>query len=151
MFRRHHLQWFNDVPLREGKDAHIVNWSSLTITDAKGKITYQGALVISLSVDKTNVAEIADYTSARWKVENETFNVSKNNGHHLEHKLGYGKQNLATMFAAMNLLAFVFHPVSDTIDSLWIRAGRPDRCEDDSSSTVAQSPLISSSHPGIFS
>jgi hypothetical protein len=120
--RRHHLQWFNQVPLRDGKDALLVNWIGLTITDAKGKITYQGAFVTNLPVNKTNVAEIADCARARWKVENETLNVLKNNGYHLEHNFGHGKQNLAMMFAAMNLLAFAFHTVCDTIDTLWIRA-----------------------------
>ena len=120
--RRHHLRWFNNVPLRQGNDARLVNWIALTITDARGKITYQGAFITSLSVDKTNVAGIADCARARWKVENETFNVLKNNGYHLEHNFGHGKQNLAMMFAAMNLLAFAFHTVCDTIEELWIQA-----------------------------
>ena len=120
--RRRHLRWFNDVPLREGKDARLVNWIGLTVTDSSGKVKYQSAFVTSLKVTKDNVAQIADCARARWKVENETFNVLKNNGYHLEHNFGHGKQNLAMMFAAMNLLAFTFHTVCDIADELWIKA-----------------------------
>lgn len=64
---------------------------------------------------------------ARWKIENESFNVLKNNGCHLEYNFGHGKQHLAMMFAAMNLLAFAFHTVCDCLDALWIKARQAKR------------------------
>jgi hypothetical protein len=115
-------RWFTAAPLREGKDALKVNWIGLTITDASGKTTYDGAFVTSLEVARENVAEIAACARARWKIENETFNILKNNGYHLEHNFGHGKQNLAMLFAAMNLLAFAFHTVCDCLENLWIKA-----------------------------
>ena len=115
-------RWFTGAPLREGKDALIVNWLGVTISDAKGKVTYDGAFVTSLDVTRENVVEIAACARARWKIENETFNVLKNNGYHLEHNFGHGKQNLAMTFAAMNLLAFAFHTVCDCLEGLWTAA-----------------------------
>ncbi len=115
-------RWFEGTPLREGKDALSVDWIGLTILDAKGKPTYDGAWVTSLKVGRENVAEIVACARARWKIENETFNVLKNNGYHLEHNFGHGKQYLAMMFAAMNLLAFAFHTVCDAGEKLWIDA-----------------------------
>lgn len=124
-------RWFADVPPREGKDALDVTWVGLTITDAKGKQVYDGAFVTSLTVSKDNVAAIAECARARWKIENENFNVLKNNGYHLEHNFGHGKQNLAMSrrmrsirpeFAALNLLAFAIHTVCDALSDLWIRA-----------------------------
>ena len=115
----YHHRWIENVPLRDGKDALNVNWIAVTITDAKGKKTYDGAFVTSLSVTKDNVAEIVACARARWKIENESFNVLKNNGYHLEHNFGHGKKNLAMMFAAMNLLAFAFHTVCDCFETLW--------------------------------
>ena len=115
-------RWFKDAPLREGKDALSVNWIGLTIADAKGKTTYDGAFVTSLDVSSETVADIAACARARWKIENESFNVLKNNGYHLEHNFGHGKQNLAMMFAAMNLLAFAFHTVCDCLEALWTKA-----------------------------
>ena len=90
--------------------------------DAKGKVTYDGAFVTSLNVARDNVPAIAACARARWKIENETFNVLKNNGYHLEHNFGHGQQNLAMLFAAMNLLAFAFHTVCDRLEHLWIAA-----------------------------
>src|SRR6195952_2274837 len=66
------------------------------------------------------VAELVACARARWKIENESFNVLKSNGYHLEHNFGHGKQNLAMMFAALNLLAFAIHTVCDCLEQLWI-------------------------------
>ena len=115
-------RWFSAAPLRDGKAALDVNWIGVTIRDAKGKTTYDGAFVTSLEVSRENVAEIAACARARWKIENESFNILKNNGYHLEHNFGHGKQNLAMLFAAMNLLAFGMHTVCDCLESLWVEA-----------------------------
>jgi len=115
-------RWFNSAPMREGKDALEANWIGMTVADAKGKQTYANAFVTSLPVTRQSVDEIATCARARWKIENESFNILKNNGYHLEHNFGHGKQNLATMFAAMNLLAFAFHTVCDCLEELWIKA-----------------------------
>ena len=115
-------RWFNGAPMRDGKDALDVNWIGMTIADAKGKTTYGNAFVTSLPVTKDTVDQIATCARARWKIENESFNILKNNGYHLEHNFGHGKENLAMMFAAMNLLAFAFHTVCDCLEDLWIKA-----------------------------
>jgi hypothetical protein len=115
-------RWFEGVPLRDSKDAMLVNWLAITITDAKGKITYNNAYLTSLSVTRDTVADLVACARARWKIENESFNVLKSNGYHLEHNFGHGKQNLAMMFAALNLLAFALHTVCDCLEQLWIGA-----------------------------
>ena len=115
-------RWFFGAPLRDGKDALAANWIGVTISDAKGKLTYDGAFVTSLKVSRENVAEIAACARARWKIENESFNVLKNNGYHLEHNFGHGVENLAMLFAAFNLLAFAIHTVCDCLEELWIEA-----------------------------
>ena len=115
-------RWFEDAPLRDGKDAMLVAWFGVTITDANGKVTYDSAVVTSLPVTRDTVAEIVACARARWKIENESFNVLKSNGYHLEHNFGHGKQNLAMMFAAMNLLAFAIHTICDCLEQIWIDA-----------------------------
>jgi hypothetical protein len=57
----------------------------------------------------------------------ESFNILKNNGYHLEHNFGHGKQNLAMLFAAMNLLAFAMHTVCDCLVDLWVKARKAKR------------------------
>jgi hypothetical protein len=42
-------------------------------------------------------------------IENETFNVLKTNGYHLEHNSGHGKETLASVLVTLNLLAFALH------------------------------------------
>ncbi len=58
----------------------MVNWIGFEIFDAKGKVKYSMAWVTSLPVSKDNVAEIVACGRARWKIENESFNVLKNHG-----------------------------------------------------------------------
>jgi len=115
-------RWIEAVPLRDGKDALSVNWLSVTISDEKGKVTYDGAFVTSLPITAENVVEIAACARARWKIENETFNVLKNNGYNLAHNFGHGNNYLARMFATMNLLAFAFHTACDCLETLWQQA-----------------------------
>ena len=56
---------------------------------------------------------------ARWKIENETFNVLKTKGYNIEHNFGHGKRHLAAVLATLNLLAFAMHTVCDIADELW--------------------------------
>jgi hypothetical protein len=115
-------RWIEAVALRDGKDALTVNWLGVTITDEKGKPTYDGAFVTSLPITADNVVEVASCARARWKIENESFNVLKNNGYNLAHNFGHGKKYLARTFAAMNLLAFAFHTACDCLETLWQQA-----------------------------
>ena len=110
------------MPLRDGKDALGVHWLGVEVLDTAGKATYRGAFVTSLAIREENVAEIAACARARWKIENESFNVLKNHGYHMEHNFGHGKQYLAQLFVVMNLLAFAFHTVCDCVDEIWQQA-----------------------------
>ncbi|MFP5233853.1 MAG: ISNCY family transposase [Acidobacteriota bacterium] len=115
-------RWTQAVPLRDGKDALAVQWLEATIANSAGKTTYRNAFVTSLGITADNVAELAACARARWKIENESFNVLKNNGYNLAHNFGHGKQHLAATFAALNLLAFAFHTVLDCLETLWQQA-----------------------------
>ena len=108
----HVYRWLAGVPLRDSEDALCVNWFSVEIYDAKGKRTYFNSFVTDLPITAETVAELADCGRARWKIENETFNILKNSVYHLEHNFGHGKKTLANVLATLNLLAFAFHTVS---------------------------------------
>lgn len=112
-------RWIEAVPLRDGKDAILVNWIGFEIVDAKGKVKYSMAWVTSLPVSKDNVAEIVACGRARWKIENESFNVLKNHGYELEHNFGHGQRFLAMTLAALNLLAFAWHTVLELLEPPW--------------------------------
>jgi len=118
-------RWIAGVPLRDGKDATLVNWIGFEIFDRNGRIKYSIAWVTSLPVNQHSVAEIAACGRARWKIENETFNVMKNHGYELEHNFGHGETFLAMTLAALNLLAFAWHSALDLVEPKW-QAARED-------------------------
>ena len=118
----HTYEWVNDVPIRDSKDAVHVNWLSVRVVKANGEVVYKSDFITSLPISKDNVVELVSCGRARWKIENESFNVLKNNGYHIEHNFGHGKKNLAMMFATMNLLAFAFHTVMDCCSAAWKEA-----------------------------
>jgi hypothetical protein len=118
----HRYRWLHDVPLRDSSDAMLVNWFEIEIINDKGETTYRNSFVTDLPVSANNVVELAACGRARWKIENETFNVLKNKGYNLEHSFGHGKQNLSAILVSLNLLAFAIHTVCDTGDELWRNA-----------------------------
>jgi hypothetical protein len=113
-------RWLSDVPLRG--DALTVNWLMIEIVNAAGTVTYRNSFVTDLDVGPDTVVDLAACGRARWKIENESFNVLKNNGYNLEHNFGHGKNNLSAVFVSLNLLAFAFHTVCDFAEDLWRRA-----------------------------
>jgi hypothetical protein len=52
-----------------------------------------------------------------WKVENESNNVLKTKGYHLEHNYGHGSQFLSTPLLTLNLLAFLAHTFLEVVDT----------------------------------
>jgi hypothetical protein len=118
----HRLRFIEKVPLRDGADAVLINWIGFEILDARGVVKYKTAFVTSLPVTRDNVADIVACGRARWKIENESFNVLKNHGYELEHNFGHGENFLAMTLAALNLLAFAWHTVLDLLEPPWRRA-----------------------------
>jgi hypothetical protein len=122
-------RFINQVPLRDGDDALIVNWCELTTTRSDGKVVYKNAFATNHDITNDNVIEIAAAGRARWKVENENNNTLKTKGYNLTHNFGHGKQHLSTLLATLNLLAFLFHTVLDMSDAKYqlIREKLPTR------------------------
>src|SRR5487761_1358331 len=115
----HLYRWLTGVPLRASADALTVNWLSIEIRNAQGKLTYTNSFVTDLPVTAKTVAELAACGRARWKIENETFNALKSNGYNLEHNFGHGKKTLASLLVTLNLLAFAFHSVAQLSVLAW--------------------------------
>ena len=71
----HRYRWLRDVPLRDGRDALVVNWFEIEIVNPAGETTSHNSFVTSLPVGLDSVVELAACGRARWKIENETFNA----------------------------------------------------------------------------
>src|ERR1700739_4778739 len=61
-------RWIEGVPLRDGKDAALVNWVACEIIDRHGAVKYSVAWVTSLPVGKASVADIAACGRSRWQI-----------------------------------------------------------------------------------
>lgn len=109
-------RFMNQVPIRDTKDALIVNWCELIITNETGKIIYKNAFITDHFISQENVAEVVLAGRARWKIENENNNTLKTKGYNLEHNFGHGKQYLSQLLLTLNLIAFLFHTLLHLID-----------------------------------
>ena len=105
-------RWVGQVPVRAGAKALRVNWCEITIVrEDTGKQLYHNGWITSHKLTPKSVPEVAAAGRAHWKVENENFNVLKNQGYNFEHNYGHGKQHLSTVLLTLLLLAFLFHTV----------------------------------------
>ena len=115
-WEHHQYRWANGVPLTDNNDAWKVNWCELTITDSQGTVRYHNSFITDWQISADNVAGLVAAGRARWKLENESNNVLKTKGYHLEHNFGHGKQHLSSLLATMNLLAFGLHTLLELVD-----------------------------------
>jgi hypothetical protein len=115
-------RYMNEVPLRAGPAALVVNWAELLIvrTDT-GEQLYHNSFATNYELTETTVEPIVEAGRTRWKIENENNNVLKNRGYHLEHNFGHGQQHLSTVLLTLNLFAFLFHTILHLVDQRYRR------------------------------
>ena len=113
------------VPLRNGDDALLVNWFELVMTHEKtGAILYQNSFVTNHAITAANVIPLAQVGRTRWKIENENNNTLKTKGYHLAHNFGHGQQDLANVLATLNILAFLIHTIQELVEPAYQRLRR---------------------------
>lgn len=113
---QYRCHYMNDVPIREGKDALLVHWLSVSVFDGQGKQVYKGAFITDHRLNEQNIVEVAQAGRTRWKTENEHNNTLKNHGYYLEHNYGHGKAHLSSLLATLILLSFMFHTLLVLLD-----------------------------------
>lgn len=119
-WERRRYRYVNQTPLRAGPDALLVNWCEVTIVQEKtGERLYFNQFITNHPLDDTSVVAAVDSGRARCKTENESHNVLKNYGYHLEHNFGHGKQHLSAVLLSLNLLAFLLHTILDVTDTVY--------------------------------
>ena len=116
--RTHRYEWVNGLPLCGDSKAPVVNFFEYRLM-VDGKVAYHNSWVTDVAVGKENVAELTAIGRARWKIENEGFNTLKNQGYHVEHNFGHGRQNLSYNFFLLNLLAFFCHQIFELTEPLY--------------------------------
>ncbi len=115
--RLYRYRYANNLPIRESEPHLMVNWYEFEIFDtAKNKVIYKNSFITNHELNKKNIFKILNAGRTRWKVENESNNILKNQGYNLEHNFGHGKEHLSEILLSLNLLAFLFHNVLDLVN-----------------------------------
>ncbi len=115
--RRHIYEFCPEVSLRS--DAKVrANWFSYRLINASGEVGYENSWITDLRITAQNVEELVEAGRSRWKIENENFNTLKNQGYHIEHNFGHGKNHLSFVLFLLNLLAFTIHQILEIRDVL---------------------------------
>ena len=118
----HAYRWVEDVPIRAGAGAFRVTWVGHEISDlARGMVKQSFARITDLPGDRHIAQQIAECGRARWNVENEGFNVLKNE-FRLDRNFGHGSENLASVLLVLNLLAVAMHTACDLAGKPWQEA-----------------------------
>jgi hypothetical protein len=110
------------VPVHEPAQALSVNRCEVTVTrETTGEQLYHNAFVTPRTVIEETVHAITAPGRARWKVENEGYNVLKNRDYCMEHNDDRGQQYLSAVILALLLLAFLCHTVLQLCDPSYQR------------------------------
>lgn len=115
-WENYQYRYANGLPIRDGEDALKVNWCELVISTDQEKILHTFSFATNHRITDHKVPLVVACGRARWKVENENNNTLKTKGYHLEHNFGHGKKTLASLFASMNILAFLLHSLMELMD-----------------------------------
>ena len=125
---KYQFRYYNRAPLNEPHNDWKVNLLECWETDPDGNKRYF-SWVTEREIARQDVAAIMQVGRASWKVENETFNTLKNQGHHFEYNSGLGKKHLAMVFANLMMLTFLIDQVQAMCCQLFRAAhdkeGRP--------------------------
>lgn len=122
-------RYLNQVPLRDGEDALLVNWCELRITRTNGEVVFHNSFATNHLITDHSVALLIRDGRSRWKIENENNNTLKTKGYNLDHNFGHGKKHLSRNLATLNILSFLFHTLLDLLDTKYqtIRSHLPSR------------------------
>lgn len=116
-------KFMNQIPIKDGEDALLVNWFEVLEIDKKTKkILYKNSFITNHEIDKENIHQLAQAGRAKWKIENENNNTLKTKGYNFEHNYGHGKKNLSSIFASMTVIAFLHHTILSLTDMLYVKA-----------------------------
>ena len=115
-----HYRWASHMPLNDTSNPLHVNWLLIEIVrKLDGKVAYRNSFITNLAVNRDNVEQLAACGTAQWKIENESFNLFKNNGYQLQYNFVHEHQSLSNLLLTLNLLAFTFHTTCDQLCELW--------------------------------
>lgn len=118
--KKYVYEWLNEVSLHYNAETIMVNYFSLKIIDIEtGEATYRNSWVTDLKIEGELVETFVEAARSRWKIENECFNILKNNGYEMEHNYGHGEEYLAANYFLLTLLSHLFHQIHQLVDEVY--------------------------------
>jgi hypothetical protein len=119
----HRCRWVNELENREEGEKLLVNYLYYEVYNREqDKIVFKNSWITDKVITAENVRLLVKCGRARWKIENETNNVLKNYGYHLEHNFGHGERHTCEIYCILNLLAFLVHTLMALCDKTFIVA-----------------------------
>lgn len=116
------ITYSNGLMLNGVNNDILVNFIQLEEHDLKTGKVQIFSWITDIPINSKNYSQIVAAGRARWKIENETFNTLKNQGYQFEHNFGHGKKYLASNFAVLMMLAFLFDQIQQRINVVFRRA-----------------------------
>jgi hypothetical protein len=108
-------QYVENLSLNASNEDVRVQFLQHTEFEAKnGETTKRFSWVTDCELSRSTFLKFARGGRSRWRIENETFNVLKNQGYQFEHNFGHGKENLSTVLMLVMFLAFLVDQVQQT-------------------------------------
>ena len=114
-------KWVNNVQLFKGSELRVNVLELYQIPDqpdGKQKSTRIGVWITDLDVSDDTVEMLVKTGRARWKIENEGFNILKNHGYNLCHNWGHVKGE-SFAFYTVTLIGFFMHQLIERTDELF--------------------------------
>ena len=108
----HGYRFTNELALNDSHPDLMVNYLECWEMDKKGSEKIFSWFT-SFPITSDNALELARAGRTRWLVENETFNVLKNQGYEFERNYGHGKQYLSSTLAGLLMLAFLVDQIQE--------------------------------------
>ena len=122
----HSFRWRNGAELNDSNRDILVNAVSYTQFTPERSVRKAGGRRRIVPESRTDFGWITDFEigpdrlmeimragRARWRIENEVFNVMKNQGLSLSHCYGHGHRNLCSVLAVLMMLAFLIDQVQE--------------------------------------
>jgi hypothetical protein len=86
-------KYVNKILIIDSDDSLQVNWCEVTVlNETKQEVIYKNNWITNHNIFDDRVFQIVKAGRSRWKIENESNNVFKNQGYNLEHNFGHGQE-----------------------------------------------------------
>ncbi|MCE2522299.1 MAG: hypothetical protein J4F49_03645 [Rhodobacteraceae bacterium] len=122
----HSFRWRNGAELNDSNRDVLVNAVSCTEFTPERRVRKAGGRFVVRPGKRTSFGWITDFEiepsklmammragRARWRIENEMFNVMKNKGMNLSHNYGHGNRNLSSVLVGLMVLTFLIDQIQE--------------------------------------